>query len=176
MVSACAVILFFVLIRSGRVGIVLVGGAFCSSASSLERSDCSSEVDCCVASIISSDHWASRFCGIGNWKRMGPCCLGSAVRLDVAWGGCSSGMRMVVLTPLWSRNAWGMVLVSSLCVAMWWGSNITKWSIRVPCAGMCAGVKVGFCGPSNSTNGSVRRWQDLSEGLVQSPWKSPPPK
>jgi hypothetical protein len=29
-------------------------------------------------------------------------------------------------------------------------------------------------GLSNSVKKSVRRWQDLPEGLVQSPWKSPP--
>jgi hypothetical protein len=46
--------------------------------------------------------------------------------------------------------------------------------MHVACDGRCAGVKVGCCGPSNRVNGSVRRWQDLSEGLVQSPWKSPP--
>ena len=39
--------------------------------------------------------------------------------------------------------------------------------------GWCAGVKVGSCGPSNRVKGGVRRWQDLSEELVQSPWKSP---
>ncbi len=46
--------------------------------------------------------------------------------------------------------------------------------MHVACDGWCAGVKVGCYGPSNRVNGSVRRWQDLSEGLVQSPWKFPP--
>ena len=46
--------------------------------------------------------------------------------------------------------------------------------MHVACVGICAGVKVGSCEPSSSVNRSVRRWQYLSEGLVQSPWKSPP--
>ena len=63
--------------------------------------------------------------------------------------------------------------MSSLCGAMWWGSYIRKWSMHIACDGWCAGVKVGNCRPSNSVYGYVRRWQDLSEGLVQSPWNSP---
>jgi hypothetical protein len=35
-------------------------------------------------------------------------------------------------------------------------------------------VKVEICRPSNSVKRSVRGWQDLSEGLVQSPYKSSP--
>ena len=83
MVSACSIILFLVLILSGRVDAVFVGGVFCSPERILPMSSWSLEVDCCVASLISSDHWASRFCGIGNLKRMGLCCSGSAVVLDV---------------------------------------------------------------------------------------------
>ena len=46
--------------------------------------------------------------------------------------------------------------------------------MHVACDGLCVGLKVGSCGPSNSVKRSVRMWQDLSEELVQSPWKSPP--
>ena len=66
------------------------------------------------------------------------------------------------------------MFVSLLCEAMWWVSYIRKWSMHAACDGWCAGVKVGSCGPSKSVKGSVRRWQDLSEGLVQSSWKFPP--
>ncbi len=45
--------------------------------------------------------------------------------------------------------------------------------MHVACNGWCAWVKGGSCGPSNSVKGSVRSWQDLFEGLVQSHWKSP---
>jgi hypothetical protein len=41
--------------------------------------------------------------------------------------------------------------------------------MHVACDGRCAGMKVGSSGPSKRVNGSVRRWQDLSEGLVESP-------
>ncbi len=66
MVSACSSILFLVLILSGRVVVVFVGGVFYSPERSLPRSGWSSEVGCCVASLISSDNWASKGCGIGN--------------------------------------------------------------------------------------------------------------
>ena len=65
-------------------------------------------------------------------------------------GGCTRGMYMVVLTPLWSRNAWGKICVFLLCKAIWWWSNIRKWSMHVDCDGRYAGVKMGSCGPSNS--------------------------
>ena len=58
---------------------------------------------------------------------------------------------------------------SLLCKAMRWESYVRKWSMHVACDGWCAGLKVGSCGPSNNVKGSVRRWQDLSEELVQSP-------
>ena len=45
--------------------------------------------------------------------------------------------------------------------------------MHVVCDGECAGVNVGRCGPSNIVEGSVRKWLHLSEGLVQSPYKSP---
>ena len=89
-------------------------------------------------------------------------------------GGCSRGICNVALTPLWSWNARGMVWVSLLCKTMWRGSYIRKCSMHVACDGWCAVVKLGSCGPSNSVKGNVRRWQDLSEGLVQTPRKSPP--
>jgi hypothetical protein len=41
--------------------------------------------------------------------------------------------------------------------------------MHVACDGWCEWVKVGSCGPSNSVYESVRKWHDLSEGLVQSP-------
>jgi hypothetical protein len=66
MVSACSIIMFLVLMLSGRVDGVFVEDVFCSPERSLPRSSWSSEVDCCVASLISSDHWASKGCGIGN--------------------------------------------------------------------------------------------------------------
>ena len=66
MVSACSMILFLFLILSLRVDVVFVGGVFCISARSLSSSSCSWAVGCCVASLISSDHWASKGCGIGN--------------------------------------------------------------------------------------------------------------
>ena len=66
MVSACSIIPFLVLILSGRVDDVFVGGVFCSPERSLPRSSWSLVVGCCVASLISSDHWASKGCGIGN--------------------------------------------------------------------------------------------------------------
>ena len=45
--------------------------------------------------------------------------------------------------------------------------------MHVACDGWCAGVKVESCGPSNRSNkGIERRWQDLCNGLVRSPWKS----
>ena len=46
--------------------------------------------------------------------------------------------------------------------------------MHVVCVGWCVGLKLGSCKPLNSVKGSERRWQDLSEELVQSPWKSPP--
>ena len=64
--------------------------------------------------------------------------------------------------------------VSLLCGAMWWGSYVRKWSMHVACVGWCAGLKMGSYGSSNSVKESVRRWQDSSEELVQSPWKFPP--
>ena len=66
MVSACSIILFLVLILSGRVDVGFVVGVFCRMERSLPRSSWSSEVDCCVAFLISSDHWASKGGGIGN--------------------------------------------------------------------------------------------------------------
>ena len=86
---------------------------------SLPRSRRSSEVVCSVASRISSDHWASKGCGIENWNRMDIGWSGSHVVFIVeCGGGCSRGMCMVALTPLWYRNAWDMVCVSLLCGAM----------------------------------------------------------
>ena len=59
-----------------------------------------------VASRISSDHSARRDCGIGNWNRMNLGWSGSYVVFIVeCGGGCVRGIRMVALTPLWSRNA-----------------------------------------------------------------------
>ena len=71
MVSAWSIIIFLVLILSGRVDVVFVKGVFCSPARSSPRSSGSSEVDCCIASLMSSDHCASKGCGIGNLNRMG---------------------------------------------------------------------------------------------------------
>ncbi len=71
MVSAWSIILFLVLIFYGRVDVVFVGGVLCSPARSLPRSSWSSEVCCCVASLISSDHCASKGCGIGKWNLVG---------------------------------------------------------------------------------------------------------
>ncbi len=42
------------------------------------------------------------------------------------------------------------------------------------CVGWCGGVNVERWGPFKSVKGSVRRWHDLSDELVMSPWKSPP--
>ena len=74
---------------------------------------------CSAASRISSDHWASMDCGIGNRNRMDLGWPGSRVVFIVGCGGgCSRGMCMMALTPLWSRNVWCMVCVSLLCGAM----------------------------------------------------------
>ena len=66
MVLACSVILFLVLILSERVDGVFVGGVFYSPERSLPRYIWSSEVNCCVASLIFLDHWTIKGCGIGN--------------------------------------------------------------------------------------------------------------
>ncbi len=42
------------------------------------------------------------------------------------------------------------------------------------CVGCCGGVNIGGWEPLKRVKGSVRRWHDLSEELVGSPWKSPP--
>ncbi len=42
------------------------------------------------------------------------------------------------------------------------------------CVGCCGGVIIGMWGPLKRIKWSVRRWHDLSEELVRSPWKSPP--
>jgi len=67
-----------------------------------------------------------------------------------------------------------MVCVSLACRVTWPGSYIRTFSIHVTYDGLCAWVKVGSYGHSNSVKGIMRRWQDLSKGLIQSPWKSPP--
>ena len=60
-------------------------------------------VFCYVASRISSEHWASMGCGIGNWNRMDLGRSGSHVMFIVGrGGGCSRGMCIMALTPLWS--------------------------------------------------------------------------
>ena len=46
--------------------------------------------------------------------------------------------------------------------------------MHVACAGCWGGVNVGRRKPLKGVNGSVRKWQDLSEELVKFPWKSPP--
>ena len=46
--------------------------------------------------------------------------------------------------------------------------------MHVACVGCRGGVNVGRWGPMKRVKGSVRRWHDLSEELVRSPWKSPP--
>jgi hypothetical protein len=154
MVSACLIMLFLVWILSERVGVVCVGGGFCISERSLPISSCSWAVGCCVAVLISSAHWASKGCGIGNWKRMGLGWSGSSVGFVVDWwGDSSSGNCMVVLTPLWSRNACGMICVSVLCRFVLCWSYIKKWSMHVACDGRCVGLKVICCGPSNRVNG-----------------------
>ena len=119
MLSACSIILFLVWILSERVDVGFVVVVFCSLERNLPRSSWSFEVDCCVASLISSEHWASKGCEIGNWNRMGRCWSGSHVVFVVECeGGSSRGMCMVTLTPLWSRNTCGMICVSLLCRAM----------------------------------------------------------
>ena len=42
------------------------------------------------------------------------------------------------------------------------------------CVGCCGGVIIGGWEPLRRVKRSVRRWHDLSEELVRSPWKSPP--
>ena len=87
MVSACSIMLFLVLILSKRVGVVFVGSVFCISERSLPSSSWSWAVGYCVAVLISSAHWASKSCGIGNWNRMGLGWSGSHVGFVVEWGG-----------------------------------------------------------------------------------------
>ena len=119
MVLACSILLFLVLILSERVGVVFVGSVFGIPERSLPSSNWSWAVGCCVAVLISSAHWASRGCGIGNWNRMGRGWSGSQVKFVVEWvGDISRGNCIVVLTSLWSRNARAMVCVSLLCRAM----------------------------------------------------------
>ncbi len=106
MVSACSIILFLVMIISNRVDDVFVGGVICRAETSLPRSCWSSEVVCFVASLISSDNWTSRSCGIGNGNRIDLGWSGSHVVFVVECGcGCSRGMCMVAFTSLCSRNA-----------------------------------------------------------------------
>ena len=38
--------------------------------------------------------------------------------------------------------------------------------MHVACVGLCVGLKVGSCGPSNSVKWSVRRWKDVSKEFV----------
>ena len=87
MVSAYSMMLFLVLILSERVGVVFGGSVFCSLARSMASSRWSWAVGWCVAVLISSAHWASKGCGIGNWSRMGLGWSGSHVGFVVEWGG-----------------------------------------------------------------------------------------
>ena len=47
----------------------------------------------------------------------------------------SRGMRIVALTPSWSRNTWVIFSVSCVSVIVMWGSCTKKWSMQVACSG-----------------------------------------
>jgi hypothetical protein len=73
-----------------------------------------------VTSRISSDHCAKRGCGIGNRNLMNLGWSGSLVGFIAdCEDGWMNGIRMVVLTLLWSKKACGMVCVSLACEAIW---------------------------------------------------------
>jgi len=78
---------------------------------------------------------------MGHGKRAVRVCS-LLVVVNVAVGGLklSKGMRIVALTPLWSRNAWVRVSASCIWVVMLWVSCIRKWSMHVAFLGWCVGV------------------------------------
>jgi len=51
-----------------------------------------------------------------------------------------TGMRIIALTPLWSRDALVIFSVSYVCVVELWGSYIKRWSIHVACSGWNVGL------------------------------------
>ena len=104
----------------------------------------------CVSTATRAFH-SSRVChGIGYWNigTRGGCVSRGAISCVVKSGMCSRPK-----TPWSSRNAEGIVSVSPICLDMWRGSHMARWSMQNDWSGLWRGWNVGDVDPVNLLKG-----------------------